>query len=63
MGCGCSAVSAYTDDGGLVEWTAFSVPVEEIDRALSRDRNLTLRWADAELYRYMYELVEADTLR
>jgi hypothetical protein len=48
------------NDGGEVEWTAYSVPVADIDRALSRDRNLTLRWAEAELYRYMYELVEAD---
>ncbi|MGA7447855.1 MAG: hypothetical protein WBQ43_02765 [Terriglobales bacterium] len=51
---------AYTDDGGQVEFTAFSVPVADIDRALSRDRNLTVRWAEAELYRYMYEQVEAD---
>ena len=29
-----------------VEWHSSSVPVEELDRAISRDRNLTLRWAE-----------------
>jgi hypothetical protein len=29
-----------------VEWHSSSVPVEQLDAALSADRNLTLRWAE-----------------
>lgn len=35
-----------TDDGMEVEWTSSSVPVEQLDAALSRDRKLTLRYAE-----------------
>ena len=35
-----------TDDGMEVEWTSSSVPVEQLDAALRRDYNLTLRYAE-----------------
>ena len=38
--------TARTEEGVEVEWTSSSVPVEQLDAALSRDRNLTLRWAE-----------------
>ncbi len=38
--------TARTEDGMEVEWTSSSVPVEQLDAALSRDHNLTLRWAE-----------------
>jgi hypothetical protein len=43
---------ARTEDGMEVEWTSSSVPVEQLDAALSRDLNLTVRWAEAELEKY-----------
>jgi hypothetical protein len=39
-------IIAQTDDGLGVIGTTSSVPVEQLDAALSRDRNLTLRWAE-----------------
>jgi hypothetical protein len=32
---------ARTEDGVEVEWTSSSVPVEQLDAAIARDRNLT----------------------
>jgi hypothetical protein len=42
---------AYTDDGIAVEWHSSSVPVEELDTALRRDHNLTLRFGERLLAR------------
>lgn len=38
--------AARTDDGVEVKWTSSSVPVEQLDAALRRDRKLTLRYAE-----------------
>ncbi len=54
---------ARTDDGIEVQWTSSSAPVEQLDAALNRDRNLTIRYSErllAELNRGAYELAEAD---
>jgi hypothetical protein len=51
----CSTAEAGNRKNGVeVEWTSSSVPVEQLDAALRRDRNLTLRFgerllADSEL--------------
>jgi hypothetical protein len=37
---------AYTDDGVLVCGVTSSIPPEQLDAAISRDRNLTLRYAE-----------------
>lgn len=37
---------ARTDNGMEVEWISSSVPVEQLDAALRRDRNLTLRFGE-----------------
>jgi hypothetical protein len=36
-----------TDDGIEVAWWSSSVPVEQLDAALSRDYNLILRYAES----------------
>lgn len=38
--------TSRTNDGMEVEWTSSSVPVEQLDAVLHRDRNLTLRYAE-----------------
>ena len=38
--------TARTEDGMEVEWTSSSVPVEQLDAALRRDYNLTLRFGE-----------------
>jgi hypothetical protein len=43
---------ALTDDGGEVEWTSSSVPVEQLDAVLRRDRNLTFRYGEQLLAEY-----------
>jgi len=44
--------TARTEDGIEVQWTSSSVPVEQLDAALSRDRNLILRYAERLLADY-----------
>jgi hypothetical protein len=57
---------AYTDDGIAVEWHSSSVPVEQLDAALSRDRNLTLRFGErllaAALYSFAAPSLVGDTV-
>ena len=37
---------ARTEDGIEVQWTSSSLPVEQLDAELRRDRNLTLRFGE-----------------
>lgn len=37
---------AYTDDGVAVEWHSSSIPPEQLDAAIRRDRNLIIRYGE-----------------